>query len=262
METDLVLLEIAKKDLEATKILFNNKLYAQAIFYLQQCIEKAIKSLGIKRKIITESELKKEIGHKALKVLSKSYNQFRNKMATLDFIEVGGKKYPLNKVAIEKLPKAFPSEEMESKVSFSREELLNIISKITREKDRLNKFIEDVKGVLYQLLDTLHEIVPIEEKEAKREANKRQIDAFVNEWNEVYSKLFSCHSTLFYLYLVFSPHSESSRYPRKDFNPLEIYNDKMPLIEQLSSYIKITDETLDDLEHIYTHKKLTSFWAG
>ena len=32
METELVLLEIAKKDLEATKILFNNKLYAQAIF--------------------------------------------------------------------------------------------------------------------------------------------------------------------------------------------------------------------------------------
>ena len=117
MEIDLVLLEIAKKDLEATKILFNNMLYAQAIFYLQQCIEKAIKSLGIKRKIITESDLWKEIGHKALKVFSKSYNQFRNEIASLDFLEVEGKKYPLNKVAIEKLPKAFPSKEIETKVS-------------------------------------------------------------------------------------------------------------------------------------------------
>jgi HEPN domain-containing protein len=262
METELVLLEIAKKDLEATKILFDNKLYAQAIFYFQQCIEKAIKSLGIKRKIITESDLWKEIGHKALKVFSKSYNQFRNEIVTLDFIEVGGTKYPLNKVAIEKLLKAFPRDEMEAEVSFSSEELQNIISKIIRANDWLKKFIEAVKISFSKSLDALYEIYPTDE--AKREANKRQIATFVNEWNDVYSKLFSCHSNLFYLNLIFSPHSTKSRYPylENDFNPLEIYTDKMPLIEQLSSYIKITDETLDDLEHIYTHKKLASFWAG
>lgn len=260
METTSVLLEIAKKDLEATKILFNNKLHAHAIFYLQQCIEKAIKSYGIKLKIISELEAKDEIGHKALKVFSKSYDQFRKKIATLDFLEVMDKKYPLNKSAIDKLPKTFPTNE-ESKVSFSREEFLNIVSKITRAKDWLKKFIEPVK-TFSQLLDTLYESYPTEEKEAEIEAAKRQIDAFVNEWNTVYSKMFSCLSTLYYLNLIFSPHSVNSRYPERDFNPLEIYNDKMPLIEQLSSFIKITDETLDDLEQIYTQNKLASFWSA
>ena len=111
-----------------------------------------------------------------------------------------------------------------------------------------------MKAYSHQLLDTLYEIVPTEAKEANREIKKRQIDVFVNEWNTVYSKLFSCVSTLYYLDLIFSPHSVHSRYPEKVFNPLEVYNDRMPLIEQLSSFIKIAEETLDDLEHIYAHK--------
>ena len=77
MKTDLVLLEIAKKDLEAAKLLFNNRLYPQSIFYLQQCNEKAIKSYGLKLKIITELEAKEEIIHKTLKIYVKGYNQFR-----------------------------------------------------------------------------------------------------------------------------------------------------------------------------------------
>jgi HEPN domain-containing protein len=40
----LVLIEIAQKDLEATCVLFERGLYSQAIYMLQQSLEKAIKA--------------------------------------------------------------------------------------------------------------------------------------------------------------------------------------------------------------------------
>lgn len=66
METHLILLEIAKNDLEAAKCLYDKKLYSQAIFFFQQSVEKAVKSFGIAFKIINETEAK-DIGHKSVK---------------------------------------------------------------------------------------------------------------------------------------------------------------------------------------------------
>jgi HEPN domain-containing protein len=63
-----VLIEIAQKDFEATKVLFEKSLCSQAIYMLQQSLEKAIKALLLKFSIVkSEKELKKEIGHDVVK---------------------------------------------------------------------------------------------------------------------------------------------------------------------------------------------------
>ena len=60
----LVLIEITQKDFEAARILFEKSLYPQAIYMLQQSLEKAVKALLLKFGIVrTEGELKNEIGH-------------------------------------------------------------------------------------------------------------------------------------------------------------------------------------------------------
>jgi HEPN domain-containing protein len=46
MKMDEELLMIAKKDLQASRVLFDNRLYPQAIFFFQQSVEKANKSLA------------------------------------------------------------------------------------------------------------------------------------------------------------------------------------------------------------------------
>jgi len=67
----LVLIEIAQKDFEAASVLFEQKLYSQAIYMLQQSLEKAIKASLLKLGIIeSEEELKKEIEHSAMKKAS------------------------------------------------------------------------------------------------------------------------------------------------------------------------------------------------
>lgn len=63
-----VLIKIAQKDFEAAKLLFERRLYPQAIYMLQQSLEKAIKASLLKLDIIeTEEELREEIGHSATK---------------------------------------------------------------------------------------------------------------------------------------------------------------------------------------------------
>jgi len=58
----ITFIEIAKNDFEAAKILFREELYLQAIFMLQQSLEKAIKALLLKFGIVdSEKALKYEI---------------------------------------------------------------------------------------------------------------------------------------------------------------------------------------------------------
>jgi len=58
------LVKIAQRDFEAAKALFESKLYADAVYMLQQSIEKAAKAILIKFDLIrTERELRKRIGH-------------------------------------------------------------------------------------------------------------------------------------------------------------------------------------------------------
>lgn len=57
-------IKIAQRDFEDTKLLFENKRYPNAIFMLQQSIEKEIKSLLIKRSLVgIEKELRTKINH-------------------------------------------------------------------------------------------------------------------------------------------------------------------------------------------------------
>jgi len=50
-------LKIAEKDLKATKILYENKLYAQALFYFEQSVEKANKVLALTSNKYSEKDM-------------------------------------------------------------------------------------------------------------------------------------------------------------------------------------------------------------
>jgi uncharacterized protein (UPF0332 family) len=71
---EAVLLKIARKDLEASRILFREKLYSQAVFFLQQSVEKAAKAMGLREGLVSKKQLKQKIGHKAWMVFIEYYN--------------------------------------------------------------------------------------------------------------------------------------------------------------------------------------------
>ncbi len=65
VEVALAFAEIANKDLRASKVLFLNKLYPQAVFELEQSVEKAVKGVGLLMNLIkpTREGLTHEAGH-------------------------------------------------------------------------------------------------------------------------------------------------------------------------------------------------------
>lgn len=273
MRTYLIFLKIAEKDLEAAKYLFDRKLYSYSIFYLQQSIEKAVKSFGIRNKTITETEAKDAIGHKAWKVYSKIFHEVKHKITKFEKrLEVFPrlketsliKELKINELKknLVKYKKVFPNEEATWNISFSREELHNIITEINEirklreslsEIKPSEKEIEDFKEKLYEFFDVISEINPTDVEEAKKGLDNAITPEFFSFMFKKLpiSELIFCYLSLFYLSLVFSPHAVRSRYPRDNFNPLKVYNEKMPLIQMLDSFIKIAEETLEKLNYIY-----------
>lgn len=63
---------MAMGDLDASILLYHRGHYPQAVFLLQQSVEKAAKSLGIFLSLITAEDTIKIVGHKPLKILEKT----------------------------------------------------------------------------------------------------------------------------------------------------------------------------------------------
>ena len=65
IEVALAFAEVARKDLRASRILYLNKLYPQAVFELEQSVEKAVKAVGLLTSVIppTREGLTHESGH-------------------------------------------------------------------------------------------------------------------------------------------------------------------------------------------------------
>ncbi len=65
VDVALAFAEIARKDLRASRILYLNKLYPQAVFELEQAVEKSVKGVGLLMNLVTPSResLTHEAGH-------------------------------------------------------------------------------------------------------------------------------------------------------------------------------------------------------
>ena len=284
MRTDLILLELAKRDLKAAECLSSQKLYSYSVFHLQQAVEKAVKSFGIWNKIITEIEAKNTIGHEAWKLYLNIVDQTKNRMIKLK--EVLNKFPKLNETG---LIKELNLSEWEDKIqnykqafnflsrdalnlSFSNEKLQTIMNEICKLKKELKEIflseitlneeeLNDFRKKLHEFFDAMSEseIDSTITDEVKNQlinvVTPQLIASIFKVMKEFFSKLIFCSLSLFYLSLIFSSHAVKSRYPQDDFNPLEAYNDKMPLIQMLDFFIRITEETLEDLDYILHYQE-------
>ncbi len=81
----LSLAELARKDLDASSLLYEREKYPQAIFLFQQSVEKATKGVGLLLGLTTSGDLKKEVGHKSvLAVLVRLPERLEELRANLD----------------------------------------------------------------------------------------------------------------------------------------------------------------------------------
>ncbi|MPT32714.1 MAG: HEPN domain-containing protein [Chryseobacterium sp.] len=62
------LLPLAQTDIKSAELLFNNKIYSNAIYFYHQAVEKAVKYLGLRIGVIDIQDLRRKISHNPIKV--------------------------------------------------------------------------------------------------------------------------------------------------------------------------------------------------
>lgn len=256
----------------ASKCLFDNKLYPQAVFYLEQAVEKATKYLGLYNKIINEDEAKGDIRHKAeeifVRVMEKERTRvakFQEKLKIYPKLKNLGilKKYrdsDIDAMIVEinqfidllRKPRSFiPAEELSLMISELNKTEMEIEQGI-KEIEPGIKIPEDIETIKKLMFETANQLKPMNivspEKieEAIRELESVPPDFWVKALSD------SLEFAIIYPYLVFlcsilTPHAVISRYPDSSqrHDPLTLYNEKHPLIMYFNQLAEITEKVLN-----------------
>lgn len=287
-ETSLVnsLYAVAMEDLEASKILYEHKKYRHSIFFLQQSIEKATKSLSLHLNVIKENELKGEISHYPPEI----YKRFIRVIETgfLDLIDQASIDPAFQKILTENSFDILPFKE---EVNAKSEKLNNYINSF-----KGNHFLseDEIMDVLFQLEEvensTMENSEFIDKYLGEKEFPKhiRNINFFVNaflfiipadekqieeckSWlNNIIEKihplrepfehlshaiiaLTSSGFLLFYLSLITAPHAMRARYPesKDNFNPEAFYNEELPLIKELDGILYFAERAIEEVGNFY-----------
>ncbi len=274
MNTKSVLLDIAERDLNASKCLFEKKLYPQAVFYLEQAVEKAAKSFGLHQNIISEDDLE-EIGHDSLEIYLKVVEGLKNKVkrfqerikklpklkhTTLfkEYENIGSEKFDemLDKFEsyLKRSDRKISDEEIEKMIS----ELINLEAEIESQKITIDKNeIENLKFLYQEVANTLAEEHPELRENIKGEMKK--FESLTPELIEELIVSFSipqaiCSTHLLFLSLISCPHAISSRYPYPEYehNPLMVYTVEHPIIKKFDRLTQITKGVLERMSKLFS----------
>lgn len=246
MEKDYrILLDISKEDLDASRVLYENRLYPQSLFYFQQSVEKLIKFLGLKEEIINPTDLQNKISHKTSQI-------FRSAIL---------KHQKLNPISVNfDVDKEFQT-------------LKDVVNK-TPENQLLDSIFDNIYNTLNNKPDLPFDINQIESFSDLYEAlkllnpdepNLEQIKYFdddrlfksygekiLREFKLDFDEYIRGVMVLFLINIISEKLVSSVRYPDigKMNNPSNKYNDKHPLILKLTTLHKALDYCIESIENI------------
>ena len=270
-------LKIAKKDLEATKILYENKLYAQALFYFEQSVEKANKGFALTSNKYSEKYMIK-VNHDVTKIYKDIIIEQKRRYENLS--------RNLNQVSELKNTVFAKNFDIESKKKECEESLRNL-AEIQTKRNNFNSTLE-IRGILKEIRVNNKEI-----KELKKSVSNFRLTE--NNWEEMKNDIFKLFenpdnnnlayslqkemddsklniqeletvikklylqmihfmSVYFYLYplgILSLPHAVIARYPKEDLSPMDIYNQKLPIIKHLPDLIEQHSKALKILNKYY-----------
>jgi HEPN domain-containing protein len=270
-------LKIAKKDLEATKILYENKLYAQALFYFEQSVEKANKGFALTSNKYSEKYMIK-VNHDVTKIYKDIIIEQKRRYENLS--------RNLNQISKLKNTKFAKNFDIESKKKECEESLRNL-AEIQTERDNLNSTLE-IRQILKEMRENNEEIkglkkivsnIRLTEKNWKEMKNdilelfenpennnlasvlqkemddsKLNIQELETGIKKIYLQIIQSISVYIYLYplgILTLTHAVITRYPKEDMSPMDIYNQELPIIKHLPDLIYQHSKALKILNKYY-----------
>jgi len=268
------LLEISEDDLKSAEVLYKEKLYPQAVFFLQQSVEKASKAWGVISEAIPKSDkkIRKKVGHDSAKVIllkaSKQKEMYDLAKKMSEYLNSGTKEeYDETLSYLEKKI---------NKIKKYREEGINLST-----DDNLKQIIEGTEkkvmelskyNITISLTDEKAEVIIKNLKESFKLMEKKlglsenQSISFINLNKEglinlIRHDFFENKITnlieyiISFLSIIIDPHESKSRYPDNNFSSKELYTSKIPLIQEFPHLIimqKLLIEFIKDyLKHIH-----------
>jgi hypothetical protein len=188
MKIHVVLLEIARNDLQAAEWLFRKKLYAQSVFYTEQSVEKALKSVGIWRGEITLEEAK-EYRHRPLRYYFRVFREIKNGLDALRklsarypafsgfLLKVGGPQMKREEIGFEELWNLLETYEKENKRKDDRVEEEKAF-RIAFSKKRLCKYVvwwHTYEEWLSRYQKALRKVNPEDVRDSLRDESLRRV---------------------------------------------------------------------------------------
>jgi HEPN domain-containing protein len=272
MSFTLDLIEIALRDIRASKVLFKEKLYAQSYFSFQQASEKATKAYGLFSEIISENELKKDIQHNQLKIFRKAIvkeeKEIKSSLETLNSRPNVAKHQYFNRENIDKHLKNLENglkfhdgAKQLNLLTYKKEELLYYIEgmdeiyrlRIKFVKKEKQKILNEIKELIQfgssfvspQYIEELQEVL-------KEENQKEYFEILEGYLNQYYRAIF-IHYTFYFCALITIRHSNLSRYPDGGENPTTFYNLKNQSVKYQEDFLYYLERALKIFRKIASH---------
>jgi len=228
----MVFISTAKEDLEASKLLFDKKLYPSSIFHLQQAAEKTTKAYGLGLFVLEKADLKGPdgIGHKTPLAFVKMIN---NKWI-LPFVALMKSLYPNLETDVDELEKIAHKKQLELAKS-NKDQIKEVLE--------LNRNLEiKLENVMPSILDRINSVLEMTSSlwEDSREISRR---FRFEESRRLYFSLLP----LFLLSIFTFPHFNYTRYPDLEMRPQE-YNEDLGIVKLATEIQAILENSIEQLD--------------
>lgn len=230
-------LEVSQEDLKASKLLFDNKLYPQSIFYYQQAVEKLIKYFGLKNNIIQEKETRR-VSHASSKIFKKAIKQLHQHI-------------PLNS----DVDKDFVT--MKEFITSNPEEIVvpKVIELIQNAYEQKNKSPYDIGNIetledFYKIAKRWYPDDPNVEK-CNLSSNDEILRPYLNKIFQSAKKRHYSYSVTIKILFILNTLTETVvgkvRYPKEEdgMNPSDIYNNHNPLVQSLPYFFETLENNIE-----------------
>jgi len=278
------LFDIANKDLETAEILFERSLYPQAIFSLQQSIEKASKSLFVKIGAAESKDLKRFIKHNPIKVIelfSKKEKEIQKE----------------NEKLIEKIPELkeskFFDKDLDKEIDLeirNEKELVKISFDISSSEKKLEEQINVMKNLinasvinidylknngvekimkekdieeLIWFIQLVSKEYPLEGGNKKFE-DRNEVIKLLRNFLHFFHLLYPLFLSLIILSLITLMGAVDSRYPdiQKDSIPKNLFDYDSPIIKKFNDIVYVYKYDLKLIEVVFEGMKEMKKYYG
>lgn len=273
-------LEMSRKDLKASKILFVCQLYPQSVFYVEQSLEKAAKAslisclmdeIWLREKLKTLSNkvnsttredtkqedishvvdfIKRSVGHDAIR-LAQELCSCEERSINLA-IQI------LSKLRESKILDDLVKQDKGPEEKSLRTYIDNLISMLNNQKEETLKACQLVKSWSSEaflklshddkmLLEFIDKYKMIDDIITSGMRHVPQLNQFLTEQPAIWKKISILQRSvkIIYLFLLLYPHVTRTRYPEVGFNPINEYTERLPLVKHLMEIINLIEKTLN-----------------